>query len=187
MSEKELKLGSGDSATSLIGYKNDGAEYATYKPKYKSSLLAGGIAAGYTMEGIRAEFEVLYSNLGVDGSEYRKDGKDAPDNAKAFGKKTGLTGLNDAANAIGTNDGFKNVVAMVNAYYDADLGIDIPVTPYVGGGVGVSRATFVDSVLKYKASPEATTTSEDKVVLQQEGLYGTLGVHGLEAGVMFHF
>jgi len=230
MSEKELKLGSGNSAASLFSIDKVGAKtVASYKPKYKSSLFAGGIAAGYTMEGIRAEFEVFYSNLGVDGSDYKASagGADAPDNAKAFGKKTGLTGLTDATNATGTNDGFKNIVAMVNAYYDADLGIDIPVTPYVGAGVGVSRTTFVgnshyklayqakagvsyavtpeikvyggyryfgmygtefkDSILKYKATAEATTTSEDKVVLQQDGLYGTLGVHGIEAGVMFHF
>jgi len=234
MSDKELKLGSGTGATSLFSIdKTDETkkDVASYKPKYKSSLLAGGIAAGYTMEGIRAEFEVFYSNLGVDGSGYKDkatDGTDKPDNAKAFGKKTGLTGLTDDTNATGTNDGFKSIVAMVNAYYDIDLGIEsVPVVPYVGAGVGVSRTTFVgnshfklayqakagvsyaitpeikvyggyryfgmygtefkDSVLKYKATAEATTTSENKVVLQQEGLYGTLGVHGIEAGVMFHF
>lgn len=232
MSEKELKLGSGTSAASLFSMlPADGAKTGTtYKPKYKSSLLAGGIAAGYTMEGIRAEFEVFYSNLGVDGSDYKASagGADAPDNAKEFGKKTGWTGLTDATNATGINDGFKNIVGMVNAYYDIDLGSEsIPVVPYVGAGVGVSRTTFVgnshyklayqakagvsyavtpeikvyggyryfgmygtefkDSILKYKATAEATTTSEDKVVLQQDGLYGTLGVHGIEAGVMFHF
>lgn len=231
MSEKELKLGSGGGAASLFSIDKAGAKTATsYKPKYKSSFLAGGIAAGYTMEGIRAEFEVFYSNLGVHGSDYKvsADGADAPDNAKAFGKKTGLTGLTDVTNATGANDGFKNIVGMVNAYYDIDLGSEsIPVVPYVGAGVGVSRTTFVgnshyklayqakagvsyavtqeikvyggyryfgmygtefkDSVLKYKATADAIATLEDKVVLQQEGLYGTLGVHGIEAGVMFHF
>ncbi|VVC35272.1 Outer membrane protein/outer membrane enzyme PagP, beta-barrel,Surface antigen msp4 [Cinara cedri] len=229
MSEKELKLGSGNSAASLFSMlPADGAKTGTtYKPKYKSSLLAGGIAAGYTMEGIRAEFEVFYSNLGVDGSDYKASagGADAPDNAKKFGKKTGLTEA-DTANATGINDGFKSIVAMVNAYYDVDLS-EIPVTPYVGAGVGVSRTTFVgnshyklayqakagvsyavtpeikvyggyryfgmygaefkDSVMKHTTAATPPVVTEEKVVLQQDGLYGTLGVHGIEAGVMFHF
>lgn len=232
MSEKELKWMDGTTATSLLGFKKDGTgAEAPYKPKYKSSLLAGGIAAGYTMEGIRAEFEVFYSGLGVDGSEYKKDAKDEPDNAKAFGKAGSSLAGDVVANAKGTNDGFKNIVAMVNAYYDVDLGMEnIPVAPYIGGGLGVARTTFAgnsnfklayqgkvgvsyaftpeikvyggyryfgmygaefkDSVLQHKKGGEGAdkdTLVNVNVNLQQEGLYNTLGVHGIEAGVMFHF
>jgi len=233
MSDKELKANTGTNnamASLFSPDKADGTKKTAspYKPKYKSSLLAGGIAAGYTMEGIRAEFEVFYSNLGVDGAGYKEANAEKPENAKEFGKVTAYAGA-ATADAIGTNEGFKNIVAMVNAYYDIDLGSEsIPVVPYVGAGVGVSRTTFVgnshfklayqakagvsyaitpeikvyggyryfgmygtefkDSVMKHKkASADTTLTEEAKVVLQQEGLYGTLGVHGIEAGVMFHF
>ncbi|MBD0391795.1 P44/Msp2 family outer membrane protein [Wolbachia endosymbiont of Pentalonia nigronervosa] len=232
MSDKELKWMDGTTAKSLLGFKKDGTgAEAPYKPKYTPSLLAGGIAAGYTMEGIRAEFEVFYSGLGVDGSEYKQGGDAKPDNAKAFGKADSTLVGDVVANAKGTNDGFKSIVAMVNAYYDVDLGMEnIPVTPYVGAGVGASRTTFAgnsnfklayqakagisyavtpeikvyggyryfgmygaefkDSVLQYKkggSGADKDTLEDVKITLQQEGLYGTLGVHGIEAGVMFHF
>ncbi|WP_341808270.1 P44/Msp2 family outer membrane protein [Wolbachia endosymbiont (group E) of Neria commutata] len=227
MSGKELKSDHATSGTfiPLFSYKKvEGTNNENfYKPSYKTTFITGSAAAGLKMEdNIGVELEVLYSQLDVDGAGYKDtNSADKPDNAKVFAKVTAFDG-SDSGKATGTNEGFKTIAAMVNAYYHVDLGNEsIPVTPYVGAGVGVAKVNFAgadhwkpayqakagisyavtseikvyggyryfglygnefkDAILKHTTSG---TTTETKINLQQEVMYG---VHGVEAGVMFHF
>lgn len=233
MNGKELKANQGSgNFTTLKGHKKDASGVNDYKPTYKSAWLTGGVAAGYTMEGIRVEGEVFYSDLNVDGSGY-KDANKTTDKAE----RAGIFGVDDLVsknaniasnNYMGKNEGLTSIVGMVNAYYDVDLGNEnIPVVPYVGAGVGLSKVDFVGKKhyklayqakagVSYAVTPEIklyggyryfgmynnefvkvnltktadgdnpkTETKEHN--LKQEGLHKTLGIHGVEAGVMFHF
>jgi len=187
--EVKFRTGSSDNFASLASYKKeDGTVVNTgYKPSYKTSFFAGSAAAGYTMEGVRVELEGLYSQLDTDCTGYKSSASGhpgAPDNAKKFSvdgfKSTEST---TAANSpIGTNEGFTTMAAMVNAYYDVDLGNEsIPVVPYVGAGVGLARATFAGAdhwklAYQAKAGVSYAVTPEIKVY----GGYRYFGLYGNE-------
>lgn len=235
MSDKDLKSngGSGTEFTTLKGHsKTSTATTAVdYKPKYVTSYKSGSIAAGLKMEdNIGVELEVLYSQLDVDGAGYKDTagGADAPNNAEKFGVGGLLSKDNTKAsnNYIGENKGYTTIAGMVNAYYNVDLGNEnIPVTPYVGVGVGVARVNFAGAdhwkpayqakagvsyavtsdikvyggyryfglygnefekvtLTKTNASGADPVTETKTVTLQQDGM---VGMHGVEAGVMFNF
>lgn len=188
MSGKEVKSDHASTGTfaSLFSYKKaEGTkDEAFYKPNYKASFFAGSAAAGYMMEGIRVELEGLYSQLDIDGTDYKNDGRqDTPDNARVFGKATTLSGA-DASNAIGKNEGFKTIAAMVNAYYDVDLGNEsIPAVPYVGAGVGVARVNFAGAdhwkpAYQAKAGVSYAVTSDSTIKVY--GGYRYFGLYGNE-------
>lgn len=221
MNGQELKYKDGNDFQSLHSKnKENGNDQGSYKPNYTPSLIAGGAAVGYTMDGIRVELEGFYSTLKVNGSGYKESTTDKPENAKLFGT--------NSANLTGKNEGFSNITGIVNAYYDIDLGEDMPVTPYVGAGLGLSRVSFAGNNywkptlqlkggVSYAVTPEIkvyggyrgflvysnefgdvnmtktnssgtpSTTTEEKKTLKQESKLFLPGMHGVEAGVMFHF
>jgi opacity protein-like surface antigen len=187
MSGKDLKLGSAASPAALFGYsKGDNSSVASgYKPNYKTSFFAGGVAAGYTMEGIRVELEGLYSQLDVDVDGYKKDNTAiTADNVKKFGENGLTSGDNTPASNhyIGENKGFTTMAAMINAYYDVDLGNEgIPVVPYVGAGIGYAKTTFAGAdhykpAYQAKAGVSYAVTPEIKVY----GGYRYFGLYGKE-------
>ncbi|WP_143689291.1 P44/Msp2 family outer membrane protein [Wolbachia endosymbiont of Nilaparvata lugens] len=90
----------------------------------KASFLAGGGAFGYKMDDIRVDVEGLYSQLSKDG--------DVADNPAIAESLTAFSGL-------------------VNVYYDVAIE-DMPVTPYIGVGVGTA----------YVSNPLATKVTDDK-------------------------
>ncbi|WP_353284580.1 P44/Msp2 family outer membrane protein [Wolbachia endosymbiont (group A) of Lasioglossum fulvicorne] len=106
--------------------KIDGITNATGKEKdspLKASFIAGGGAFGYKMDDIRVDVEGLYSWLNKDADVV---GDTVADNL------TAISGL-------------------VNVYYDIAIE-DMPITPYVGVGVGAA----------YVSNPLATKVTDDK-------------------------
>lgn len=108
--------------------KVDGITNATGKEKdspLTRSFIAGGGAFGYKMDDIRVDVEGLYSQL-------TKDATVVSDN-KAADSVTAFSGL-------------------VNVYYDIAIE-DMPITPYVGVGVGaayISNPSKADAVKEQK-------------------------------------
>jgi len=88
---------------------------------FKASFMAGGAAFGYKMDDIRVDIEGLYSQL-------KKN--------KILG--TTQTGNTDIADDLSVMSG------LVNVYYDVAIE-DMPITPYVGVGVG---AAYLSNPLK---------------------------------------
>ncbi|WP_341812248.1 P44/Msp2 family outer membrane protein [Wolbachia endosymbiont (group A) of Conops quadrifasciatus] len=107
------------------GAKKKNADTGTTTDLYKASFMAGGGAFGYKMDDIRVDIEGLYSQLSKDTLEK------APDPAIAD-SLTAFSGL-------------------VNVYYDIAIE-DMPITPYVGVGVGAA----------YVSNPLATKATGDK-------------------------
>lgn len=106
--------------------KIDGITNATGKEKdspFKASFIAGGGAFGYKMDDIRVDVEGLYSRLNKD---------------------EGVVGNTVA-------DNLTAISGLVNVYYDIAVE-DMPVTPYVGVGVGAA----------YLSNPLATKVTDDK-------------------------
>ncbi|MFP3035900.1 MAG: P44/Msp2 family outer membrane protein [Wolbachia sp.] len=85
----------------------------------KASFMAGGVAFGYKMDDIRVDIEGLYSQL----SKNEVDGA------------TGISKIADNLTAFS---------GLVNVYYDVAIE-DMPITPYVGVGVG---AAYLSNPLK---------------------------------------
>lgn len=108
--------------------KVDGITNATGKEKdspLTRSFIAGGGAFGYKMDDIRVDVEGLYSQLA-------KDATVVSDN-KAADSVTAFSGL-------------------VNVYYDIAIE-DMPITPYIGVGVGaayISNPSKADAVKEQK-------------------------------------
>ncbi|MDN5247941.1 MAG: P44/Msp2 family outer membrane protein [Wolbachia endosymbiont of Tyrophagus putrescentiae] len=195
MDGNALQFNGSSGFTPLKGFSKDGKSgnnAIDYKPNYKSTWKNGNVAVGYTMEGIKFELEGFYADLDVDGSGYKKGGSgadkesDKPENAKRFGtsdkleKATTDTG-NTGARTIGDNEGFSHVGLMVNAQYDLELDGDIPVTPYVGAGVGVARTKFVGKSFfrpAYQARAGVAYTVAPGIKLY--GGYRFLGLYGSE-------
>jgi opacity protein-like surface antigen len=95
-----------------------------YKAKYKINFMGGSVGIGKSFNGeTRAEIEGIVQT------------KVEMDNANSVEYFT-----NDATNAY-ANKGFNFGAVFVNAYYD--LSYDESVVPYIGGGIGVSRITFL--------------------------------------------
>ncbi|WCR58883.1 MAG: Major surface antigen 4 [Wolbachia endosymbiont of Ctenocephalides felis wCfeF] len=93
----------------------------------KASFIAGGGAFGYKMDDIRVDIEGLYSQLS------KNDIKDATFTPDAADNLTAISGL-------------------VNVYYDVAIE-DMPITPYVGVGLGaayLSNPSKADAVKDQK-------------------------------------
>lgn len=106
----------------VIGAKKKNADT---NDLYKASFIAGGSAFGYKMDDIRVDVEGLYSQLSKDIFETSPTPAIA-DNLSAFS-------------------------GLVNVYYDVIIE-DMPVTPYIGIGVGAA----------YLSNPLATKVTGDK-------------------------
>ncbi|MFV0949063.1 P44/Msp2 family outer membrane protein [Wolbachia endosymbiont of Nasonia giraulti] len=105
--------------------KIDGITHTSGQSPLKASFTAGGGAFGYKMDDIRVDVEGLYSQLA-------KDATVVSDN-KAADSVTAFSGL-------------------VNVYYDIAIE-DMPITPYVGVGVGaayISNPSKADAVKEQK-------------------------------------
>lgn len=153
------------------------------------SFIAGGGAFGYKMDDIRVDVEGLYSQLAKDGTVVSDD--------KVADSVTAFSGL-------------------VNVYYDIAIE-DMPITPYVGVGVGaayISNPSKVDVVkdqkgfgfayqakagVSYDVTPEIKLfagaryfgsygASFDKAAKGDIGIKNVLySTVGAEAGVAFNF
>lgn len=153
----------------IIGYYNKNGEIGVYRPEYKPGLAASithgySIEHPDVPGGFRVEGEVLYSQVNIKDDGYVE--KDDKDNEKremtnqvellrdddTSGQTTSrypnhfwITNLpnppylrNRAAFKI-KNEGFNNVAAMANIYYDWPLQDNSKIAPYVGIGGGVTR------------------------------------------------
>ncbi|MFT4327420.1 MAG: P44/Msp2 family outer membrane protein [Wolbachia pipientis] len=106
----------------------DGVKYKSGKDNnspLKASFLAGGGAFGYKMDDIRVDVEGLYSQLS-------KDADVVDTSPEVVESLTAFSGL-------------------VNVYYDIAIE-DMPITPYVGVGVGAA----------YVSNPLVTEVTGDK-------------------------
>ncbi|MGX9892021.1 P44/Msp2 family outer membrane protein [Wolbachia endosymbiont (group B) of Eucosma cana] len=172
--------------------KIDGVTYKSGKENnspLKASFLAGGGAFGYKMDDIRVDVEGLYSQLSKDADVVSDD--------KAADSVTAFSGL-------------------VNVYYDIAIE-DMPITPYVGVGVGaayISNPSKADAVkdqkgfgfayqakagVSYDVTPEIKLfagaryfgsygASFDKAAKDDTGIKNVLySTVGAEAGVAFNF
>lgn len=105
--------------------KVDGITHTSGQSPLKASFIAGGGAFGYKMDDIRVDVEGLYSQLAKDATVVSDD--------KAADSVTAFSGL-------------------VNVYYDIAIE-DMPITPYVGVGVGaayISNPSKADAVKEQK-------------------------------------
>ncbi|WP_353280700.1 P44/Msp2 family outer membrane protein [Wolbachia endosymbiont (group B) of Cyclophora punctaria] len=110
--------------------KVDGITNATGKQKdspFTRSFIAGGGAFGYKMDDIRVDIEGLYSQLAKDTAVVNTSETNVADSLTAFS-------------------------GLVNVYYDIAIE-DMPITPYVGVGVGaayISNPSKADTVKDQK-------------------------------------
>ncbi|WP_374699633.1 P44/Msp2 family outer membrane protein [Wolbachia endosymbiont (group A) of Limnophora tigrina] len=110
--------------------KVDGITNATGKEKdspLTRSFIAGGGAFGYKMDDIRVDVEGLYSQLAKDTAVVNTSETNVADSLTAFS-------------------------GLVNVYYDIAIE-DMPITPYVGVGVGaayISNPSKADAVKDQK-------------------------------------
>ena len=105
--------------------KNDTA--VTDVDPFKASFLAGGAAFGYKMDDIRVDVEALYSQLSKNVD-------------------TSIT------TEPGVADNLSVMSGLVNVYYDVAIE-DMPITPYVGVGLGaayLSNPSAADGVKDQK-------------------------------------
>ena len=111
-------------------------------------------AIGRSYGPLRGELEVAYQSVGVDTHSGVSAGGIALDAEDAGVLITGSGNLGVSVGdlvAAGEGD-LDTIFVMANAFYDFDMGG--PLTPYIGGGVGVG---FVD--VEY--APSATTIIDD--------------------------
>lgn len=174
--------------------KVDGITNATGKEKdspLTRSFLAGGGAFGYKMDDIRVDVEGLYSQLAKDTAVVNASETNVADSLTAFS-------------------------GLVNVYYDIAIE-DMPITPYVGVGVGAayisnpSKANEVKDqkgfgfAYQAKAGVSYDVTSEiklfagaryfgsygasfDKAAKDDTGIKNVVySTVGAEAGVAFNF
>ncbi|QOD38735.1 P44/Msp2 family outer membrane protein [Candidatus Wolbachia massiliensis] len=94
-----------------ITVKKDGSAVTDVDP-FKASFMAGGGAFGYKMDDIRVDVEGLYSQLSKNAD-------------------TGITTEPGVADSLSVMSG------LVNVYYDVAIE-DMPITPYVGVGIGAA-------------------------------------------------
>ncbi|WP_250296500.1 acyloxyacyl hydrolase [Wolbachia endosymbiont of Oedothorax gibbosus] len=99
----------------------------------KASFIAGGGAFGYKMDDIRVDVEGLYSQLSKDA-----DVVSAAAAVAATGGSPAVAAIPEVAESLTAISG------LVNVYYDIAIE-DMPITPYVGVGVG---AAYISTPLK---------------------------------------
>ncbi|WP_168464131.1 acyloxyacyl hydrolase [Wolbachia endosymbiont of Ctenocephalides felis wCfeT] len=170
---------------------------------YTSSFISGGGAFGYRMDEFRVDFEGLYSQLNkADGVIFQK-------------LNTAATPVGDGTD-VDLDDSLTAIAGLVNVYYDLALD-DMPMTPYVGVGVG---AAYINNPLKtavsgdkdsgfgfayqakagvsYDVSPEfklfagaryfgAYGANFDKAAANDKGVKVLYSTIGAEVGVTFNF
>ena len=174
--------------------KIEGIEYKKGTDSHnplKASFIAGGGAFGYKMDDIRVDVEGLYSQLSKDTTIINTSETNVADCLTAFS-------------------------GLVNVYYDIAIE-DMPITPYVGVGVGaayISNPSKVDVVkdqrgfgfayqakagVSYDVTPEIKLyagaryfgsygASFDKAVKDDAAIKKVLySTVGAEAGVAFNF
>ncbi|WP_253302836.1 P44/Msp2 family outer membrane protein [Wolbachia endosymbiont of Psylliodes chrysocephala] len=171
------------------GAKKKTTDTSTTTDLYKASFIAGGGAFGYKMDDIRVDVEGLYSQL----SKNTLDVAPTPAIAESL---TAISGL-------------------VNVYYDIAIE-DMPITPYVGIGVGAARistplntavdgqtykfgfAGQVKAGVSYDVTPEVKLyagaryfgsfgANFDKATKDDAGIKVLYSTVGAEAGVAFNF
>ncbi|WP_108784560.1 P44/Msp2 family outer membrane protein [Wolbachia endosymbiont of Bemisia tabaci] len=174
--------------------KVDGITNATGKEKdspLTRSFIAGSGAFGYKMDDIRVDVEGLYSQLAKDTAVVNTSETNVADSLTAFS-------------------------GLVNVYYDIAIE-DMPITPYVGVGVGaayISNPSKTDAVkdqkgfgfayqakagVSYDVTPEIKLfagaryfgsygASFDKAAKDDTGIKNVVySTVGAEAGVAFNF
>ncbi|QJT94435.1 P44/Msp2 family outer membrane protein [Wolbachia endosymbiont of Diaphorina citri] len=174
--------------------KVDGITNATGKEKdspLTRSFIAGGGAFGYKMDDIRVDVEGLYSKLAKDTDVVNTSETNVADSLTAFS-------------------------GLVNVYYDIAIE-DMPITPYVGVGIGaayISNPSKADVVkdqkgfgfayqakagVSYDVTPEIKLfagaryfgsygASFDKAAKDDTGIKNVVySTVGAEAGVAFNF
>ncbi|WP_264376087.1 MULTISPECIES: P44/Msp2 family outer membrane protein [unclassified Wolbachia] len=174
--------------------KVDGITNATGKEKdspLTRSFIAGGGAFGYKMDDIRVDVEGLYSQLAKDTAVVNASETNVADSLTAFS-------------------------GLVNVYYDIAIE-DMPITPYVGVGVGaayISNPSKANEVkdqkgfgfayqakagVSYDVTPEIKLfagaryfgsygASFDKAAKDDTGIKNVVySTVGAEAGVAFNF
>ncbi|MFL3876617.1 P44/Msp2 family outer membrane protein [Wolbachia endosymbiont of Trichogramma kaykai] len=174
--------------------KVDGIKNATSKEKdspLKRSFIAGGVAFGYKMDDIRVDVEGLYSRLAKNKAVIDASEANVADSLTAFS-------------------------GLVNVYYDIVIE-DMPITPYVGVGVGAAYISNPSSAadvkdqrrfgfayqakagVSYDVAPEIKLfagaryfgsygASFDKAAKGDDGIKNIVyNTFGAEAGVAFNF
>ncbi|MDR2978346.1 MAG: acyloxyacyl hydrolase [Rickettsiales bacterium] len=121
-----------------IEYKKGGKD----QDPLKASFIAGGGAFGYKMDDIRVDIEGLYSQL----------------SKNEVGGATATPGVADNLSVMS---------GLVNVYYDVVIE-DMPITPYVGVGIGAA----------YLSNP-----AKDKIVTDQKHGFGF--AYQAKAGVSY--
>lgn len=115
--------------------------------QYTPSFIGGGVEFGYKMDDIRVGIEGLYSQVNVVNEAWAKyaelvrnlEGGDKTASTTAD-QDNGLSAFDPKTTAfkVTSADNLKAIAGLLNAYYDIDLGSDIPVVPYIGIGAGVA-------------------------------------------------
>lgn len=132
--------------------------------QYTPSFIGGGVELGYKMDDIRVGVEGLYSQINTVGEAWAKyaelvrnlEGGDKTAGTAADAEH-GLSvfDANTTAFKVTPADKLTAIAGLLNAYYDIDLGNDIPVVPYIGVGAGVAYVS--NPILEAKAGNTKNT------------------------------
>ncbi|WP_339048484.1 P44/Msp2 family outer membrane protein [Candidatus Mesenet endosymbiont of Phosphuga atrata] len=159
----------------ILGWDSESKAAGEYKPKYKGSPLLGGLSLGCAlMEGVRIEFQGLYSQINIDDKDFESEEKAQyvelqRDNASsgstfkldhatnpskwasidAVVRKNTETSPQDIPDSRLAafrmkNKGFNNIAGMVNAYGDFRISEEFEADLYIGGGLGLTKINFLD-------------------------------------------
>ena len=124
-----LSVGAGMSMLQDADNTND-TPRVDVKSSYDTGwMVTGAIGYGFA-NGLRVEGEIGYRQVEVDQLDIRDDG--------GLGAALGGPSLNGLETPAAGNETALSVMA--NVWYDINTGT--PVTPYVGGGIGVARITL---------------------------------------------
>lgn len=159
----------------ILGWDAESKEAGKYKPKYKNQTFAGGASIGMAlMEGIRIEFEGLYSQINVDDKDFESEEKaqyvelqrDNASSGSTFGsthaspskwasidtkvRQDTQNSAQDIANSRLAafkikNEGFNNIAGMINAYGDFRISEEFEADLYAGVGAGLTKIKFLDA------------------------------------------
>ncbi|WP_339045543.1 P44/Msp2 family outer membrane protein [Candidatus Mesenet endosymbiont of Agriotes lineatus] len=158
----------------ILGWDAESKAAGKYKPKYKNPVFAGGASIGVAlMEGIRIEFEGLYSQINVDDKDFESEEKAQYVELQRAGTASGNTAQNSnwasidvtvrtsVNTGLGQNDviianprfaafkmkneGFNNIAGMINAYGDFRISEEFEADLYAGVGAGLTKIKFLDT------------------------------------------
>ncbi len=166
----EGKEDAGDNITEgVFSFNKKERIEAGYSPKYVPGF-AGSAAIGYLFKNMRVELEGLYSQTNLYDEDYsdknkaryielrRNDDVSAgANNSVSAGTKcespwrSGKVDINIVEQCVKAqfaaafkmrNEGFNNLAGMINVYHDFNTE-EIPFTPYIGVGAGVTKVKFL--------------------------------------------